>query len=57
MAKRRKKSGRKSQPHGRGRSVADDLASMPVEALIKMRDEVIQTLNRKGGNFNGSLPR
>ena len=32
-----------------------DLASMSVEALIKMRDEVIQTLSRKSGEIQRQL--
>jgi DNA-binding protein H-NS len=32
-----------------------DLASMSVEALIKMRDEVIQTLSRKSGELQRQL--
>jgi hypothetical protein len=39
------------------RMAKSDLASMSVEALMKMRDEVIQMLSRKSGEIQRQLPR
>jgi DNA-binding protein H-NS len=54
MARRRKKSGRKSQPRGRG-PVAGNLASMSVEALLEMRDEIGEILSSKAGQLQSQL--
>jgi DNA-binding protein H-NS len=55
MAKRRKKSARKSLPRGRWRSVGSNLASMSVEALIEMRDDIGKILNRKTEQLQSQL--
>ena len=55
MAKRRKKSARKSLPRGRRRSVGGNLASMSVEALIEMRDDIGKILNRKTEQLQSQL--
>lgn len=53
MAKRRKKSARKSR--GRRRSVGGNLASMSVEALIEMRDDIGKILNQKTEQLQSQL--
>lgn len=55
MAKRRKKPGRNSLPRGRGRSIEGKLASMSVEALIEMRDEIGEILSSKAGQLQKLL--
>jgi len=55
MAKRRKKSARKSLPRGRRRSVGGNLASMSVEALIEMRDDIGKILDRKTEQLQSQL--
>jgi DNA-binding protein H-NS len=54
MAKRRKRIGRKS-PHRGGATGVGNLASMPIEALLKMRDDIGKVLNRRTEQLQGQL--
>ena len=55
MAKRRKKSGQELQPRGRRRSVAGNLASMSVEVLLEMRDDIGKIFSDKAGQLQSQL--
>ncbi len=55
MAKRRKKSRRRSPSRGGTGSAVGNLASMSVETLIKMRDDIGKILNRKTEQLQSQL--
>ena|SRR6478609_2787530 len=55
MAKRRKKSRRRSPSRGGAGSAVGNLASMSVETLIKMRDDIEKILNRKTEQLQSQL--
>ena len=55
MAKRGKKSGRKSLPRSWRRSVRGKVAAMSVEALLELRDEIGEILSSKAGQLQDLL--
>jgi DNA-binding protein H-NS len=55
MAKRRKKSQRKSPSRGGVSSTVGNLASMTVDALIKMRDDIGKILSDKAEQLQSQL--